>query len=63
MLNIGANVSSGIGLLKTLKSGKKQPTPSSSSANQLSDYVQKFVPSGPETSKKVHQKFLHKGLC
>jgi hypothetical protein len=39
------------------KSGKKQPTPSSSSGNQLSAHVKKFFPSGPETGQKLHQTY------
>jgi hypothetical protein len=54
---------SGGPILKTLGAGRKRPTPSSSSGNQLSDDVKKFVPSGPETGNKLHQKFLHMGQC
>jgi hypothetical protein len=34
---------------------QKMTTPSSSSENQLSDYVKKFVPSCPETGTKLHK--------
>jgi hypothetical protein len=40
-----------------LDSGRKQPTSSSSSENQLFNYVKMFVPSGPETGKKLHQTY------
>jgi hypothetical protein len=49
--------------IENVKSWQKRPTPSSSSGNQLSDDVKKFVPSGPETGNKLHQKFLHMGQC
>jgi hypothetical protein len=52
-----SNHASGGPILNMLKSDNKQPTPSSFSGNQLSEYVENLLSSGPETGKKLHQTY------